>query len=884
MTGVTPYAPKLSPRTRTPTTKQQDAGPPSPNYFGLAVFPDKESFSSTVAPHACSNFDQPTSQVRSVAAASPQIIPADQNAEFELFRRQSERHVFTMPQMANFTMNQTRRAELDSTGSGSNANDKANSPRTAAPSSTAMAATFIKPGSSTVPTIQASSTERIEGAHQRSPKRLLSSPTVAITDRPRRESPASFVGRERRSDSDAEVKFASPEDRETRLSLPSSGRKPIQSSGRAETLPPTFDETNAEWKGKNHVAEVEPVLVTPQYVVNLLEASNEDILLLDLRVSSQYSRSRIQGALNLSCPTTLLRRPAFNVRKLEETLKDEEQRGKFGRWRNSKYIIAYDANSSVLKDANTCIFTLKKFVTEGYNGFAYIIRGGFADFAKKFPNLVSLDVDKSTTRSTSASPPTAPVIGRCPMPTTKSTANPFFGNIRQNMDLLGGVGQMPIRHPNSLTSDAESHLPEWIRAAADMNDNGKRVADKFLHIEKREQKRMQEALSGNVRYSGGTPGPRTASPQGERNGYIQAPRGRNVQIAGIEKGAKNRYNNIWPFEHSRVRLQGVPNGGCDYINANHITTSISQKRYIATQGPIPATFNDFWNVVWQQDVHVLVMLTAEAEGGQVRAHNYWTSGTYDHLTLTFLSEHRASLEPSKIHRHGRPSNSAPRPTLPKTPSTTTPKSTPKSTPIIDIPYAHQTAPNTPQPYVTVRHFTLRNAADPFAPLREITQLQYDHWPDFGAPAHPAHLLGLVSQCDAVVRASEGGADIVDDDDIDDGEDANGVLRPVLVHCSAGCGRTGTFCTVDSVIDRLKRQRALARTPMDIDVVGKEPAQEGTGKSATDPSVDLIESTVEEFRLQRLSMVQSLRQYVLCYESVLEWLAGEEKQGRWSAAA
>jgi protein-tyrosine phosphatase len=163
------------------------------------------------------------------------------------------------------------------------------------------------------------------------------------------------------------------------------------------------------------------------------------------------------------------------------------------------------------------------------------------------------------------------------MPVTQNAANPFFGNIRQNMDLIGGVGQLSIKHPSNMTKSVEEELPSWLKGAADENDHGKSVSDKFLQIEKMEQKRMQEALSMKVSYDGiPTAQTETAKP---------------IQLAGIEKGSKNRYNSIWPYEHSRVRLQGLPDGACDYVNANHIQTSRSNKRYIATQGPLPATFN-----------------------------------------------------------------------------------------------------------------------------------------------------------------------------------------------------------------------------------------------------------------------------------------------------
>jgi len=267
------------------------------------------------------------------------------------------------------------------------------------------------------------------------------------------------------------------------------------------------------------------------------------------------------------------------------------------------------------------------------------------------------------------------------------------------------------------------------------------------------------------------------------------------------------------------------------------------------------------------------MLTAEKEAGQIKAHNYWESKHHGPLHLTFLSEHRAALEPSKIHRHrDRPSAGRRRSTNPVSGR---------------LPPQNETdAPSSSseQAYVIVRRFTLSHVDRPFEPMREITQLQYSSWPDFGAPAHPAHLLGLVEQCDAVVRVSNGGTASSPGDP--------GLARPILVHCSAGCGRTGTFCTVDSVLDLLKRQRAradaarAARHASPMEVEGAAPPYtrlrgDGDVGGCADPAeaewlgrddVDLVEKTVEDFRLQRLSMVQSLRQFVLCYESVLEWLA------------
>jgi protein-tyrosine phosphatase len=152
----------------------------------------------------------------------------------------------------------------------------------------------------------------------------------------------------------------------------------------------------------------------------------------------------------------------------------------------------------------------------------------------------------------------------------------------------------------------------------------------------------------------------------------------------------------------------------------------------------------------------------------------------------------------------------------------------------------------------------------------------------------------------------------------------------VVHGSAGCGRTGTFCAVDSVIDMLKRQRAaagpsdaghdaqgdvvmagasaivtsplsggfvaspVAAAPVSgsffaspLSATARRASNSSVGSAVAcgrpaeqsapldvswldDASLDLIQQTVEDFRRQRISMVQSLRQFVLCYETVTEW--------------
>ena len=190
------------------------------------------------------------------------------------------------------------------------------------------------------------------------------------------------------------------------------------------------------------------------------------------------------------------------------------------------------------------------------------------------------------------------------------------------------------------------------------------------------------------------------------------------------------------------------------------------------------------------------MLTAEHDGGQRKSHPYW-EGTYGRYSVKVNGTRLQTLSTAR-------SNSA------------------------------EDVPN-----VLIRRITI------FGPggSRHISQLHYSSWPDFGVPTDPKHLLELVRTSRAEVKKYQA---------------SYSSEPPVLVHCSAGCGRTGTFCTVDSVVatfeDRLRDWK------------------EEIFPAEGDKSKDLVFKTVEDFRLQRLSMVQTLRQFVLCYETVLQWFS------------
>ncbi|KAI6338167.1 hypothetical protein MCOR30_003093 [Pyricularia oryzae] len=1054
-----PYPPKLSPsntaanRLTTPQVSHDtsQARTPSPNYFALVVEPTPDPRDTSMLPRE--NWSPATSSVKSFAAAIPKQLPLDANPEFEAFRRQADANRgasgFNLA-TSHFGVGGAWQSKIDtdhdisSSGPrrprvprwhthGSNMSIGSVSAMrapgtTVAPSVAALDQQGRQPPQPSRPSLPSKASS--VGGYQPSATRMdldmdasnlhdsayvsedskRNSEDVPINPpSPRQtsffESPVPFE-----SNTDHRTSLSTNEDRHPRLSVPQGKLDPPTPAPqsrpvRAGTLPnPAADSFS-------------PAMIHPSELKDIIQDSSaDDLLLLDLRVATLYQASRIEGALNLCIPTTLLKRATFDLQKLRQTFQTDEHQDKFACWQETKFLVVYDAHSADTRDATSCINMLKKFTAAGYNGKACILRGGFKAFAAAYPQLIDRRHGGERAGKPSLTlksgndgerPSVAPVIGGVMLPTgTDAVPNPFFSNIRQNMDLADGVGQMDISVPASLNNKG---LPTWLSQVAEKADHGKQVSERFLTIEKKEQARMRKAYTAyKSNTSSLTPGSST------------------VEISGIEKGDKNRYNNIFPFEHSRVRLDGRQQGESDYINASHIKATRSHKKYIASQGPLPATFEDFWSMIWDQDVRVIVMLTAEHEGGHLKCHPYWREREFGPLKLRSLGEKKVSLDIDKPQSTSDNSSQTPKNQNASTPG---PQSTQKQAVAEGRRRANTTTTNplkpdnegffkaqaqSPQevPIVVVRKFALSHGAHPFAPIREITHLHYSSWPDFGAPAQPSHLLALVELANSMqlaaypvdvnsaIASSEragsrlssqnsgsrdfGGSSASKfgknnswpDEPLTDPD-----ARPMLVHCSAGCGRTGTFCTVDSVVDMLKRQRQraarrlsaaaaarekrvrregikrkLEQRDMDGDVsmagiaaeekdrslrrdsVSVSPTRasftdsplfssppkfpfpsiaetrelggssfsgsdEGTGYSCSsssdeqqqqpsptkgasevgsmigldtawmdDDSIDLIAATVEEFRGQRLSMVQTIRQFVLCYETVLEWVA------------
>ncbi|CAG8545286.1 6414_t:CDS:2 [Paraglomus occultum] len=498
--------------------------------------------------------------------------------------------------------------------------------------------------------------------------------------------------------------------------------------------------------------------------------TNSVILLLDLRAFSQFAENHIRMAVNICVPSTLLRRGSFTLDKVCDMLVSDYDKQVFGEWEKFENIVLYDSDTQDLKEGCSLTHLCKKFKLSGCKANIGWLKGGFMAFCSKYTDLCehTESIPSAFPRRTFSAPALMrkPGAFTCPTPVIEiDGVNPFFSNIRQNYELIGGITEkIPVRFPEGVRFEAND-LPAFLRDICSENGGKDRLAEAFYDIERTEQRRLQSLMLQNAN-----------KPTADFAYSISA---------GIEKGTKNRYNNIWPYDHARVKL-GACKGECDYINASYVQADESTTRYIATQGPMPATYEDFWKVVWEQNCSVIVMLTKEEEAGRIQCHKYWsdcpkTACKFGKLSLLNVSEN--------------------------------------------------TLRDNTGASVIIRKFSLTNSDHANVPPRIITQLHFLVWPDFGVPDCPLQLLRLINmanQCQA----------------------ESGNTGPMVVHCSAGCGRTGAFCTVDTVLKMLKQNENMR-----------------------DIQQDVIKYVVEKFREQRLSMVQNLRQFVFCYEAVIWALLG-----------
>lgn len=447
------------------------------------------------------------------------------------------------------------------------------------------------------------------------------------------------------------------------------GRRPSAPTAGSPTAPSTANSpTSPLSSSASSSSAIRPLAVD---ALNNVIGDGAQSLVLDLRPPSSYDASHIQGACSISVPSTLLRRPAFALPKLTQMLSPSSQTA-ISQWPNKTDIVIVDHDSNCLADSNLIQALATKFVGAGYSGKIWFVQGGHAAIASSaFPNLVSSDkhgheTDQPDSLSTGDSVPplglgrlsrlaftqgsttspflklpatTAAKVHANPFEIDKTLmgqataggpqrirpgepprsrlqpANPFFDNIRQNLELShGGITErIPLALSPSIVKRADE-LPTFLRELVQMpeKDSMDLLADQFYRIELGEQQRLQTVMQTLSRTNGCEPDATTTARSADEVEQFMAPDcGKKYYpfsiTAGVERGTKNRYKNIWPYDFSRVRLGTPAEDESDYINASFVQPRGTSRRYIATQGPLDATYRDFWTLVWEQNVHVIVM-------------------------------------------------------------------------------------------------------------------------------------------------------------------------------------------------------------------------------------------------------------------------------------
>ncbi|CAK8697352.1 unnamed protein product [Clavelina lepadiformis] len=246
-----------------------------------------------------------------------------------------------------------------------------------------------------------------------------------------------------------------------------------------------------------------------------------------------------------------------------------------------------------------------------------------------------------------------------------------------------------------------------------------------------------------------------------------------------ENKEKNRYTNIVAYDHSRVHLHHYRSRqhanlhrSSDYINANYVSSYSKPKAYIACQGPLPYTFNDFWKMIWENNTSTIVMITNLVEKGRRKCDQYWPQEgkeQYKHITVTL-----------------------------------------KGT---------ETLAN-----FTIRTFSVKNnklRRNARGVERRVVQYHFTQWPDHGAPEYLLPVLSFIHRSSVANPLHAG---------------------PIVIHCSAGVGRTGTYIVIHSMIQMLQ----------------------ATGHVN-------IKDFLHYIRNERSHLVQTEDQYVFVHEALLEYI-------------
>ncbi|XP_048830076.1 tyrosine-protein phosphatase non-receptor type 21 isoform X2 [Brienomyrus brachyistius] len=214
-----------------------------------------------------------------------------------------------------------------------------------------------------------------------------------------------------------------------------------------------------------------------------------------------------------------------------------------------------------------------------------------------------------------------------------------------------------------------------------------------------------------------------------------------------ENADRNRFQDILPYDDTRVELVPTKENNTGYINASHIkvTVGVEEKNYIASQGPLSSTCQDFWQMVWEQGVSIIAMVTAEEEGGRERSFRYWPRLGSRHNSVTY----------------GR--------------------------------FRITTRFRTDSGCYATTGLKIKQLLT--GQERTVWHLQYTDWPDHGCPEDIKGFLSYLEEIQSVRRHMNSTTDAKNH-------------APVLIHCSTGVGRTGVVILTEIMIACLEHNELL----------------------------------------------------------------------------
>jgi len=256
------------------------------------------------------------------------------------------------------------------------------------------------------------------------------------------------------------------------------------------------------------------------------------------------------------------------------------------------------------------------------------------------------------------------------------------------------------------------------------------------------------------------------------------PEGTKEEALNQKNKSKNRYEAVVPYDYNRVKLQ-TANNMDDYINASYVKGD--DVTFIAAQGPLKDTVDDFWRMIWENDIHIVLMLTEEIENDRVKCFRYWPE-TNDPSEAF----HRGDLKLKLI------------------------------------------SSETKEGISVQRKYRLTNKMQPETKAKKVVQLQFLAWPDHSIPKSPSVVLDLIETIDNLRKESN-------------------TNSPILIHCSAGIGRTGSFLAIYFQVTKLRKHMQT---------------------NPNEPFPFEIYKTVLELRKQRSGMIQESEQYRFCYQVLL----------------